>query len=105
MKRKPAPTHRAALPGEEYTALRAKVLARDGWRCAVPWCRRVKGLQVDHVIPRSAGAADDPANLVTLCFWDHAAKHDGRLQVGVKLVDGKPEFSFEDLRPRPGRIP
>jgi 5-methylcytosine-specific restriction endonuclease McrA len=44
--------------------LAAFVLARDK-RCV--YCRATKGLQVDHLIPRSKGGTDDPRFVVTSC--------------------------------------
>jgi hypothetical protein len=56
--------HRPLLP----RWLRLLVLRRDGWRCR--WCgisTREGFLQVDHVIPWSAGGSDRTDNLRALC--------------------------------------
>jgi 5-methylcytosine-specific restriction endonuclease McrA len=49
--------------------VRRAVYARDGWRCQ--WCLRsvneVQSLQLDHLVPWSAGGSDEPDNLRTLC--------------------------------------
>jgi len=47
------------------------VFERDGWRCTVPGCTSYRNLQQHHVVFRSAGGADHPANLTTLCAWHH----------------------------------
>lgn len=66
--------HRAALVRrsiEIAVGLRFDVFNRDGFRCR--YCGRgpEQGvfLEVDHVVPRSAGGPDTMANLVTAC-WD-----------------------------------
>lgn len=48
---------------------RFRILNRDGFRCrycgaAADWA----GLEVDHVVARSAGGSDDDSNLATACF-------------------------------------
>lgn len=52
------------------------VLKRDGYICREcgAACRR-EDADVHHLIPRSLGGSDDPANLVTLCDGCHAAFH------------------------------
>ena len=53
-----------------YYQRRFSILARDGFRCR--YCGRsaqedgVK-LQVDHIMPKEKGGADEPANLITAC--------------------------------------
>lgn len=85
---------RPALPADEYTDVRQGVLARDGYRCLNPLCRRDSGLQVDHVIPRSQGGPDDPANLASLCGYCNAKKERGTLLV---IPNGDGTFRFHDL--------
>lgn len=53
--------------------IRKKVYRRDGWRCAL--CDSVDGLQCHHVIHRSMGGSDNPANLICLCWRCHAVAH------------------------------
>lgn len=62
-------TTNANIPNETRKA----VYARDGYRCAL--CDDVRGLQLHHVVRRSAGGTDDPANLITLCWRCHAEAH------------------------------
>ena len=62
---------------------RARVFARDGWRCTVPGC--TWHLHVHHVLFRSAGGSDDLANLATLS----TAHHQRRVHGGVLRVSGR----------------
>lgn len=55
---------------------RFHILERDAFRCR--YCGRAAPdarLQVDHIMPRSAGGTDDDANLVTACFDCNQGKH------------------------------
>ena len=98
LKKKPAPTHRAALPPDQYTALRATIMARDKYRCKN--CGRAKGLELAHLQARSQGGEDSEKNLLLLCSACHRAQHDGRLKIQRVIKDAGYEFLFEDLRPR-----
>jgi hypothetical protein len=62
-----------------------RVFARDGWRCTVPGCTSYRNLHAHHVVFRSAGGADDPANLTTLC----AAHHQRGVHAGVIRITGR----------------
>ena len=59
-----------------WSHVRKQVLARDGARCVEcgTQCSRADA-DVHHLLPRSAGGADDPSNLITLCDGCHAAHH------------------------------
>ena len=59
----------ASIPNETRKA----VYARDGYRCAL--CDDVRGLQIHHIVHRSAGGNDTPHNLITLCWRCHAEAH------------------------------
>lgn len=52
-------------------SVRFAIFERDSFTCR--YCNRSVSdgavLEVDHVVPRSAGGSDDPANLATAC-WD-----------------------------------
>lgn len=66
-----------------WSEIRRIVLARDNYVCRE--CGHDAGrrsLDVHHLIPRSFGGRDDPANLVTLCDGCHAAHHP-TLQAGL----------------------
>src|SRR5690606_27884277 len=67
----------------EWSSVRLAVLERDQRRC-VACAEPCAGpdAHVHHLVPRSAGGADDPANLITLCASCHAAHHPN-LQVGL----------------------
>jgi len=60
----------------EWQDIRAIVLARDDHRCVGcgEVCSRGEA-DVHHLIPRSLGGSDEPANLVTLCDGCHGAHH------------------------------
>jgi hypothetical protein len=62
---------RARRSTEIAVGIRFDVLNRDGFRCT--YCGRGPDqgvlLEVDHVVPRSAGGEDTLDNLVTAC-WD-----------------------------------
>ncbi|ACX51981.1 HNH endonuclease [Ammonifex degensii KC4] len=60
-----------ALPGRDA---REKALCRDG-TCVL--CGSRKDLQVHHLVPRSKGGTDTPANLVVLCRECHRKLHAG----------------------------
>ena len=57
--------------------LRARILARDGFRCRC--CRSRFGLMVHHVRFRRHGGPTRPDNLAVLCGRCHALVHDGLL--------------------------
>jgi len=67
---------RSPESAEQWRAARALVLARDRNTCQGCRCACAGGeADVHHLVPRAAGGADDPANLVTLCDGCHAAHH------------------------------
>jgi len=47
------------------------ILKRDRFRCQVPGCNCRRNLHIHHIIPRSHGGSDDPANLILLCASCH----------------------------------
>ncbi len=57
--------------------LRAKVLARDGYRCQS--CRSSRDLHAHHVQPRSKLGRTELDNLVTTCKFCHGLIHQNRL--------------------------
>jgi hypothetical protein len=60
-------------------ALRRAILVRDQHRCRVPGCNNSRFLDLHHVLPRSEGGANHPANLLTLCGAHHRGVHRGHL--------------------------
>lgn len=56
---------------EAWRATRAAILVRQRHRCAV--CRRLRALDVHHVVKRSQGGRDEADNLVGLCRACHDA--------------------------------
>ena len=76
---RPRPMHirqkqpRLKLGPEEYTVVRKRVLARDGWRCQD--CGTMRDLQVHHLKPRSQLGGDVMHNLITLCAGCHKKRH------------------------------
>ena len=51
-----------------WRTLRAEILYRDAYRCAL--CSR-QAAEVDHVTPLAWGGTDDPSNLRSLCSTCH----------------------------------
>ncbi|WP_426261511.1 HNH endonuclease [Sphingomonas sp. DC1100-1] len=49
----------------EWRKLRARILARDGHRCA--YCHSTGDLHCDHIIPLARGGTNDPDNLEAVC--------------------------------------
>ncbi|MHC9544971.1 MAG: HNH endonuclease [Vulcanimicrobiota bacterium] len=47
------------------------ILKRDRFRCQVPGCNCRRNLHIHHIIWRSKGGTDDPANLIVLCAGCH----------------------------------
>jgi hypothetical protein len=62
--------------GPEWDRLRETILQRDEYLCVA--CRKTGVLTaartVDHILPKSEGGSDDPANLQSLCKPCHEAK-------------------------------
>lgn len=63
----------------EWWAIRAAVVKRDGGKC-VP-CKRkglaIKGSEVHHVLPLSKGGRTVMTNLMTVCQLCHERRHPG----------------------------
>lgn len=65
---------------------RAIIFAERGGRCAK--CTRkcgVKGFDLDHIIPLSAGGSDDDDNLQILCDFCHDGKTIDDLGTAAKI--------------------
>ena len=65
------------------------VFERDGWRCTVPGCSSRRNLHAHHIVFRSAGGGDEPANLTTVCAFHHQrGVHAGRIGIHGTAPDG-----------------
>lgn len=73
----PRPRAKQSIP----PALRRAILARDQHRCRVPGCTHATFVDVHHIVPRSEGGSNDPANLLTICGGHHRAVHRGELSI------------------------
>ena len=85
--------------GREGARIRARILARDGWRCRQ--CGRRGILEVDHITPLWRNGADTDSNRQALCAIPcHRAK-TRREWRGRPMSDGeKAWLRFRDeLRP------
>jgi hypothetical protein len=94
----------AAAPERATTTVttrkREQVLARDGYCCTVPGCRRNVGLDLHHIEYQSRGGNHDLKNLTTLCDLHHRAVHFGKLVIRGIAPDG---VTFEFHKPRDRR--
>jgi HNH endonuclease len=54
---------------------------RDEWRCQAPGCSARRHLQTHHIIFKSHGGSDDPANLITICYGHHRLVHEDTVTV------------------------
>ena len=61
--------------------MRENVLARDGYRCAVPGCNARRHLDAHHLWFLSRGGPNKISNLLTLCSGHHRRLHDGQLTI------------------------
>ncbi len=71
------------------------IYRRDGFRCTAPGCTARATIEEHHVVFRSRGGSDDPANRVALCAAHHAALHEhgtlavaGRAPLGLTWTAG-----------------
>jgi hypothetical protein len=79
---------------------REQVLARDGYCCVVPGCRRNVGLDVHHVEYQSRGGGHDLRNTLCICDLHHRAVHCGKLVISGTAPD---HLTFEFRKPRDRR--
>jgi hypothetical protein len=59
------------VPDEGRFLVLHRILARDGYQCAVPGCLVRRGLERHHVVFRSRQGPDSPENVVTVCAVHH----------------------------------
>ena len=65
------------------------VIARDGYRCAVPGCMSRRNLHDHHIEFRSHQGSDAHHNRITLCaFHHHRGVHAGRVRICGSAPDG-----------------
>lgn len=67
--------------------LRLYILRRDGFRCV--YCGAAPArwyLHLDHVVPKAAGGATHPANLVTACQDCNLRKRAQVIEVPVPIL-------------------
>lgn len=79
----PEPPKPKKEPRTAGTALRFRILERDGFRCRYCGARASDGavLQVDHIHPASKGGKTQLENLITACFECNAGKRDRVIEV------------------------
>ena len=94
----------AAAPERATTTVTARkreqVLARDGYCCTVPGCRRNVGLDLHHIEYQSRGGGHELKNLTTICDLHHRAVHFGKLVIRGTAPD---HLTFEFRKPRDRR--
>jgi len=79
-----------------WRAVRAQVLARDGFRCRQ--CGRRGRLEVDHVVALDQGGAElDPENLQALCRHCHMVKTRSERHQGA-VIEGRGAWRDEARR-------
>ncbi|HSK01647.1 MAG TPA: hypothetical protein VK932_10420, partial [Kofleriaceae bacterium] len=76
---------------------REQVLARDGYCCTVPGCRRNIGLDLHHIEYQSRGGGHELWNLISICDLHHKAVHFGKLVIRGTAPD---HVTFEFRKPR-----
>ncbi|HEY5944714.1 MAG TPA: HNH endonuclease signature motif containing protein [Kofleriaceae bacterium] len=68
-------------------ATRDLVWRRDHGRCRVPGCRATRNLACHHIVFRSRGGDNEPANLILMCDGHHKLLHDGLLSITGRAPD------------------
>jgi hypothetical protein len=79
---------------------REQVLARDGYCCTVPGCRRNVGLDLHHIDYQNHGGGHELSNLTAICDLHHRAVHFGKLVIGGIAPD---RLTFDFRKPRERR--
>ncbi|MFT5433213.1 MAG: hypothetical protein ACI9OJ_003918, partial [Myxococcota bacterium] len=74
-------------------AMRRRVFARYGYRCAAPKCRNSTWLEVHHIVHRADSGTNAYLNLACLCSQHHGLHHEGKL--GIELdTHGNAVFDY-----------
>ena len=73
---------RLDVPLNEWRAMRAAVIARDGAVCA--YCSAPNSFQCDHVVPRARGGKSEMSNLAASCKSCNSSKRDKLLHEWVR---------------------
>lgn len=56
-------------------SIRRKIFAKARHQCETPGCNHTRFLEIHHIVPRSKGGGNDPANLKVLCAGCHSRAH------------------------------
>ncbi|MDH3285771.1 MAG: HNH endonuclease, partial [Acidobacteriota bacterium] len=82
-----ADVEHVVIDGPTPHAMRRKVVARSGGRCANPRCDH-RADHCHHIVFRAAGGRTELANEVAVCVTCHALIHAGLLSVTGSAEDG-----------------
>lgn len=81
-------------------AQRRRLQQKSRYRCAVPGCRRRRGLHAHHLVFRSHGGGNEDENLLMLCAFHHLrGVHEGRLRIQTRGRDYVFEMGIRDGQP------
>jgi len=91
----------AWAPPSTRTRAAHRIFERDGWRCTAPGCSSFRNLHDHHIVFRSAGGGNDPANRTTLCAGHHLRGiHKGIVRCTGTAPDGlRFEFGVRSVGP------
>ena len=75
--------------------MRERILQRDGYLCqpCLRTGRPTPATQVDHIIPKAKGGADDDDNLQAICGPCHDAKT--AREADERQRSGRPRLTFD----------
>ena len=97
--------------GTKRAAVTDAIYIRDGWRCTAPGCTSRRNLEDHHLVYRSRGGDDGPANRTCLCRFHHQRGEHGGLAscagtapLGIVWRLGRPEVAqaYRNERRLPG---
>jgi hypothetical protein len=99
--------------GPKRAAVADAIYVRDGWRCTAPGCTSRRNLEDHHLVYRSRGGDDGPANRTCLCRFHHQRGEHGGLAscagtapLGIVWRLGRPEVAqaYQNERRLPGAM-